>query len=321
MNIANVSDHPVFSTFSESVLKHLCDFMTEVKHKEGTVIMKEGDAGDSFFIVDAGELEVRKVINRATGEYKTLARIGEREVFGEMSLFDKALRSADVVALTDVVLWQVTVPDIKGLVQSDPTTGTNFIMAMNALLTSRLRDSNETVGVLSEAGRLVSKAADLSTLTRSLFDLVVRSFEGSECSILALYNWFNDEFNVKESIQSPKSAVKTLPMVFDPSNPFVYRLMRSSEPILIKRQDVSPNKLEGIFGEARSLLATPLLYGANILGFVVLMNFQKTGVFTRQQLVLLDGLCSQVAPAIETFRYRFEEESRLRLLKDKGFTA
>ncbi len=317
----NLPNHSLFSTFPESVFKNLCDFMTEVEHKQGTVIMKEADAGDSFFIVESGELEVRKVTNRATGEYKTLARIGEKEVFGEMSVLDKTPRSADVVALTDVVLWQVNIPDINGLVQYDPATGANFMMAMITLLINRLRHSNETVGVLSEAGRLVSKSADISTLTRSLLDLVVRSFAGSECSILALYNWFNDEFNVKESAQSPHLPHKTLPAVFDPSNPLIFRLMKSSEPILIKREKASENKLEEIFSEARSLLAVPLLYGTNMLGFIVLLNFNETGVFTRQQLVLLQGLCNQVAPAIETFRYRFEEESRLRLLRDKGFTA
>ncbi len=324
MNFEDFKTLSIFTTFPDDLLRHLYSLMKEKEFPAGYSIMKEGERGDSFFIVASGELEVRKVTNRETGEYKALTRIGAKEVFGEMAVFDQASRSADVVALTDVVLWQVTVPYLKGLLQSDPAAGANFLMAMISLLISRLRMTNKTVAVLAEAGRLVSSAPDLPTLTHNLFELIVRDFEGADSAILATYNWFNDEFNVLESMIGGNTS-QSIPMVFEPSDQLIFRLTRSAEPILINRDsalnEATSFKLEGVFAEASSLLAAPFWYGNNLFGFIVLMHFSQTNVFTRQQLVLLQGLCHLVAPAMETFRYRSDEEARVRLSRAKGFTA
>ncbi len=326
MNFTDFQALPLFTTFPEPILHHLYDLMKEKTYPAGHTIVKEGERGDSFFIVASGEIEVRKVINRETGEYKALTRIGEKEIFGEMAVFDQTPRSADAVAITDVILWQVTIPYLKGLLQSDPAAGADFMMAMITLLISRLRSTNKALAVLAEAGRLVSSATDLSVLTHNLFEMITREFEGADSAILALYNWFNDEFNVVESTVG--DTVRIVPMVFEPSDPLIFRLTKSSEPILINRNRDAPAsdqttlfKLEGVFAEASSLLAAPFWYGNNLFGFVVLMNFSQTGVFTRQQLVLLQGLCHLVAPAMETFRYRSDEEARVRLSRAKGFTT
>ncbi len=319
MTFEEFSEIPLFSTFPESILRHLFDLMKEKEYPPGSVITQEGDKGDSFFIVVSGEMEVRKVTDRSTGKYKAITRIGEKEIFGEMSVFDQTPRSADVVALTDVTLLQVTVPYLKGLLHSDPVAGADFLMAMIALLVGRIRQTNQSVAVLSETGRLVASSQDIPSLTRGLFDLIVRSFDGTESAILALYNWFNDEFNVVESTSDPE---RTIPMIFEPSNELIFRLTRSEEPILIKgggrASEPTTFKLEGVFAQARSILAAPFYYGKNIFGFVVLMNWNRPSAFTRQQLVLLQGLCYQVAPAMETLRYRSEEEARARLAKAKG---
>lgn len=315
---------PFFSTFPEAILRHLYDLMEKKEYPEGFTVTREGDKGDSFFVVVSGELEVRKVINRETGEYKTLARIGEKEIFGEMAVFDQTPRSADVVSLTDVTLWRITVPYLKGLLQSDPAKGADFLMAMITLLISRLRSTSKTATVLAEAGQIVSKSPDLPTLTRALFELIVREIEGSDAAVFALYNWFNNEFNVVESTEN--ESARTFPAVFDPSDPFVFRLTKSAEPILISgglgyTGTISSLGTEGIFAEASSILAAPFWYGSNLFGFIVLANFLQKGAFTREHLVLLQGICNMVAPAMETFRYRSDEDARNRLLKAKGFAV
>jgi CRP-like cAMP-binding protein len=315
--------HPVFSTFPETVLRHIYDLMEIKEYPAGYTVLKEGEDGDSFFVVASGTLEVRKVVDRVHGEYKALTRISEKEIFGEMAVFDQTPRSADVVAITDVTLWQITVPCLQDLIRANPTTGANFLMAMITLLITRLRATNKIVGAIAEAGRLVSSSQYLPALTHNLFELITREIPGADSAILALYNWFSDEFNVVESMGG--DSRRALPMSLDASNQLVFRLTRSAEPILMNRKPFSdldvPPSLEGLFSEAHSLLAAPFWYGNNLFGFVVLMNFNQTGAFTQQQLVLLDGLCHLVAPAMETFRTRSDEASRVRLARAKGFTS
>ncbi len=322
MDFAAFKTIPILTAFPESILQQLYHLMEEKRYPAGYFVIQEGEPGDSFFIVASGELEVRKTINRQAGEYKVLTRIGTQEILGEMAVFDQMTRSADVVALTDVVLWQITVPSMKALIESAPAAGADFLMSMITLLVSRLRVTNQTVVVLAEAGRLVSAAPDLPTLTSHLFELITREFEGADTAILATYNWFNDEFNVVESMKRGDSP-EMLPMTFEPSDPFILRLKNNPEPILINKSTVSQPvesfKREGVLAEARSVLAAPFSYGNNLFGFVLLMNFSKADSFSRQQLVLLEGLCHLVAPAMETFRYRLDEEARTRLSMAKGF--
>ncbi len=319
VTFSDFQSHPVFAAFPETIAKHLYALMEEIEHPAGDTVLKEGDPGNTFFVVLSGELETRKMIRREEGRYKTLARLGRNDIFGEMAFFDHALRSADVVAMTDVVLWRVTVPCVEELIRSDPTSGANFLMTMITLVISRLRATNQTVAVLAEAGRLVSSAVDLPELTCNLFELISRELSGADSTILALYNWFSDDFSVVESMGG--DASRSLPVVLSSSDPLVFQLTRSSDPILINQDsEADQSPLRGIFREAHSLLAAPFWYGKNLFGFVVLMNFNQSGIFTQQQLVLLQGLCHLVAPAMETFRYRSDEESRVRLSRAKGFT-
>jgi CRP-like cAMP-binding protein len=324
MDFEDFKSVPLLSAFPEHILILLYQLVKENAYPAGSVIMKEGDQGDSFFIVSSGELEVRKVINREAGEYKALTRIGVKEVFGEMAVFDQTPRSADVVALTDVVLWQITVPYLNALLKSDPPAGTDFLMAMMSLLIARLRTANQTIALLSEAGQIISSATELPTLIHRLFELIVREWSGSDAAIFATYNSFNDEFNVVE-VMPTGEAYKIIPSVFEPSDRLVMTLTGNHEAILIN-QDVTSAQaptflLEGIFTQAHSLLAAPFWHADHLLGFIVLMRFDASDAFTKQQMVLLSGLCNMVAPAMATFRYRSDEEARIRLAKAKGLIA
>jgi CRP-like cAMP-binding protein len=62
----------------------------------GTVIIREGDAGQGLFVVLAGEVEVSK--RQASGGELALARLRAGDVFGEMSLLTNQPTSATVTA-------------------------------------------------------------------------------------------------------------------------------------------------------------------------------------------------------------------------------
>ena len=61
-----------------------------------TTIFKEGEAGDTAYIVDQGEVDLFAIIN---GEKVRIAKLKEGELFGEMSLIDNQLRSATAIAV------------------------------------------------------------------------------------------------------------------------------------------------------------------------------------------------------------------------------
>lgn len=76
------------------------DAMFPAVHKKGEVIIKQGDEGDNFYIIDEGEVEV--FLNGVS-----VTTIGEGGSFGELALIYGTPRAATVKAKTDCKLWAI----------------------------------------------------------------------------------------------------------------------------------------------------------------------------------------------------------------------
>jgi CRP/FNR family cyclic AMP-dependent transcriptional regulator len=59
-----------------------------------TVLIKEGDIQQEIFWILSGEVYITR---RIGNKYKVLATLGKGEIIGEMSFFDKSVRSATVI--------------------------------------------------------------------------------------------------------------------------------------------------------------------------------------------------------------------------------
>jgi len=80
------------------------DAMEEVKVAKGEWIIKQGDDGDNIYVIDAGDLDCFKVLNK--GEEPTfLKTYHPGEAFGELALLYNAPRAASIQAKTDCVLF------------------------------------------------------------------------------------------------------------------------------------------------------------------------------------------------------------------------
>ena len=67
-------------------------------------IFKEGDPGESLYLIKSGMVQIVKEIN---GTDVTLATLSDNEVFGEMALFSDLPRSASAQALVAVTLTNI----------------------------------------------------------------------------------------------------------------------------------------------------------------------------------------------------------------------
>jgi CRP-like cAMP-binding protein len=71
----------------------------------GALVVREGEAGNSFFFVATGDLHV--FATDGLGRRTELAQLGENAVFGEMALLSAQPRTASVACLTEVDLLEV----------------------------------------------------------------------------------------------------------------------------------------------------------------------------------------------------------------------
>lgn len=95
-----LSEQPFCKDFNEQELKCLETFLEPRTYQKGTHICRVGEPATELFFILAGEVSVVvPVDHRREGRIKTLSA---GTAFGEMAVLDRGLRSADVVADTDL---------------------------------------------------------------------------------------------------------------------------------------------------------------------------------------------------------------------------
>jgi CRP-like cAMP-binding protein len=90
---------PIFSDLSREAFLELTRGMVLHRVPEGEAVIREGEAGNSFYVVASGRLAVSRLDDG--GRSVVLARLGEGDFFGEMALLSGAVRSATVTAEAD----------------------------------------------------------------------------------------------------------------------------------------------------------------------------------------------------------------------------
>lgn len=87
-------------------------------HAAGAVLVKQGDAGDAFFIVSEGQLQV---LVEEDGKERQIAVLEKGAFFGEIAALLGETRSATVKAATAVTLLRFEMPQVKGIIGDYPT--------------------------------------------------------------------------------------------------------------------------------------------------------------------------------------------------------
>jgi len=123
---------------------------TQRRYRKNTVLIEEGDSGDSIYIVLSGRL--RAYVSDSRGREVTLGLHGPGEYVGEMSL-DGGTRSASVQAVETTVCAVVTRETVMRHIADDP----DFAFALIQRLIRRARlatESARSVALLDVYSRL-----------------------------------------------------------------------------------------------------------------------------------------------------------------------
>ncbi len=149
---------PLFAALPPEELRYLAATLREKVVPHGALLFREGDYGDRFYVVIAGELEIIKALDTAS-EFVLDAR-GAGEFIGEMSLLHHdGLRTASVRARGTTRLLEMSRAEFDALLHRQPTLAYEMVR----VLSNRLRDANNaTIRDLREKN---------SQLTQALLDL------------------------------------------------------------------------------------------------------------------------------------------------------
>lgn len=109
---------PLFSALTAEELRHLSSQANNRLAHAGVPLLRQGDPGDSLFILREGVLEVR--VAKAQQPETVVGRIKPGDFFGEMSLLLGDPRAATVVPMVDSMVMEISREAMTHLMHSRP---------------------------------------------------------------------------------------------------------------------------------------------------------------------------------------------------------
>lgn len=116
--------------------KHMAELVNKVKSKRfenGAVIFNQGDVSDSMYFIVEGSVEI---VHHEQNADKRIAVLGVNDTFGEMGVVSDQPRSADAIAKSDLLVYQVEKEQVDKIIEHSP----ELKDSMKALISMRVED-------------------------------------------------------------------------------------------------------------------------------------------------------------------------------------
>ncbi|XP_014252563.1 cAMP-dependent protein kinase type II regulatory subunit-like [Cimex lectularius] len=107
----------LFRTLDDRQFSEIIDAMFEKKVEAGDQVIKQGEDGDYFYIIDHGIFEAS--IKDKLGNKKIIKTYNNSGSFGELALLYNMPRSATITAMTDGLLWAMKRQTFRRIVVSN----------------------------------------------------------------------------------------------------------------------------------------------------------------------------------------------------------
>ncbi|MFN0172071.1 MAG: mechanosensitive ion channel family protein [Bryobacteraceae bacterium] len=161
----------LFRILKPDELQDLAARLRKVSFAPGETVLREGDEGDSLFMVTHGH--VRVLLSRGPALSEHIATLGPGQFFGEMSLLTGEPRSATVAAVEQVDCLVLGKQDLLNLFEQRPAVA----VEMSTLITERqlgLTAAREKLSEQEARQRLKDRGADLLARIQRYFGLTAQ---------------------------------------------------------------------------------------------------------------------------------------------------
>jgi len=158
----------LFKGLEEDLIRTVVDAVDVEKHSTGSVVIRQGDTGNKFYIVGEGEVEV--VLSDGPNKPPRAVRhYGPLQGFGELALMYNAPRAASVTCIVPTTLWtldRLTFRTALGVLrkresQSAPTSYLSTVPLLQQLSTDQHLDLEAmTMRVMFNSGDTIIQQGD-----------------------------------------------------------------------------------------------------------------------------------------------------------------
>ena len=163
-NYNDIKKYSLFDNLSESEVGNFINLMKFEKVKEGDIIMREGDDGDTIVLLLSGEVSITQALTLknkkaiSDNREKVLIRLDAslHPFFGEISLFNEVdKRTATITATSECDIAILDDNDIINLCNEDNSLGYKIMKNLAEKLSSSLEKTNNKVLKLTTVFNLI----------------------------------------------------------------------------------------------------------------------------------------------------------------------
>ena len=122
----------LFARLPTANIGQLFALLTEVHFSKGDVVIKQGDPGDNYYIIQEGKCDVLRTPPSGGKDLK-LATLGVGDSFGEEALISESIRNATIVMATDGVLMELSKENFIELIKKPSLTSVSYEEASAAV--------------------------------------------------------------------------------------------------------------------------------------------------------------------------------------------
>ncbi|MDZ4828445.1 MAG: Crp/Fnr family transcriptional regulator [Actinomycetota bacterium] len=149
----------LFGTLPPELIEQLRGRTGLTKYRRGDLVFTQGDPATQLFVCFSGRMAI--IARAGDGRESVISVLGPGALFGEMSLFDGGVRSANARALTTVHVIAIDFDDVREVLAHRP----EVLWAVVRILARRLRATDEALAdamFLDVTGRTAKRLLELA---------------------------------------------------------------------------------------------------------------------------------------------------------------
>ena len=128
---------PIFSTFDSASLKKICGFFKDKTFSSDKILFKEGNLGDTLFVIKEGAIKVSRAAKDKEEESSRVLR-REGDIFGESGFLDESPRPATAQATKTTRVFQLSRSNFLTILNNHPLIAYQIVK----VLSSRIKQSD-----------------------------------------------------------------------------------------------------------------------------------------------------------------------------------
>ena len=157
--IALLRETELFRGLTGEQIGKILSISRKVNFSEDKVIMREGEEGDTMYIILEGTVEVVKSLvmgdpdEEEDKKNKVFTRLDAsvHAVFGEIALLERMKRTATIKTATKCRFYEIKRDDFLSLAEADHELGYRILLNLARIVSARLRKADEDTIKLTTA--------------------------------------------------------------------------------------------------------------------------------------------------------------------------